>query len=71
MPDEKTKTPYEQLLEKIDKFGSDIEALKTQVKDVTEFNAKLLSRNSSTSSGDSNDDEKAAKEKLAKYLQEN
>ncbi len=69
MPEENNKTPYEQLLAKIDGFKSEIDALKTQIKDVTDFNAKLLSRDSSTSSGDSND-EKAAKEKLAKYLQE-
>lgn len=69
MPDNDNPN-YALLLEEIDNLKRDRDAIREELKQVTEFNRQLLARkqpdNSVTSDEDS--DTKVAKEKLEKYI---
>ena len=61
---------YALLLEQIENLKKDNEAIRAELKQVTEFNRQLLARNKpEPPSQQDADDVKAAKEKLEKFLE--
>ena len=72
MPEDKDKSPYEVLMDLIQKQDERIKKLEAENKEVIEFNKALLNRNGTqrvVKEVDASVDE--AKKKLNKYLEEN
>ena len=73
MPENKDKSPYEELMDIIQKQEERITTLEKQNKEVIEFNKALLNRNGTQRSVEKVEDSAVdeAKKKLNKYLEEN
>ena len=66
---EDSKNPYDVLLERIDNMEKEIETLKKENKDVMDMNRALLNRQRPADKPQ-DEDNKIAREKLNKYLEE-